>query len=392
MVEAHTPQGATGPYGLAAALIANLFVLAVALYAGLLERFDPDFYYVSLQEDEYLEWATFWAFMGAAAIFAVRAARRLRGSTLWAWFPAGLSLLCFFVAMEEISWGQRLVGYRPPVYFLEHNFQQELNVHNILATDLRKLTLKAIIAGYGVVLPLLVLARPGAWLAARAGVVAPPVALAPAFALTYALYEWYPWSFTGETVELMLGLSFLFAAVLGTGRGEPGVEPSRSRLSRPAMTVAAVWAGVLVLGLANAAAGRIERRQSPELLEWAGLEADALGNDFVAMGTRAKGRIVTRCDLHKRVYSYETKYDKPYLYDGEFADLTVRGLPEERAAFFLDPWNSPYWIRDRCDSDLPGKRSVFVYSFGPNRRRDSSRWEILGDDVGAYIHSPGDRE
>ena len=28
---------------------------------------------------------------------------------------------CFVVAMEEISWGQRLFGYRAPAYFLGHN-------------------------------------------------------------------------------------------------------------------------------------------------------------------------------------------------------------------------------------------------------------------------------
>ena len=32
---------------------------------------------------------------------------------------------------------------------------------------------------------------------------------------------------------------------------------------------------------------------------------------------------------------------------------------------------------------------TFVYSFGPNRRRDWSRWEILGDDVGAVVYQVG---
>jgi hypothetical protein len=29
--------------------------------------------------------------------------------------------------------------------------------------------------------------------------------------------------------------------------------------------------------------------------------------------------------------------------------------------------------------------SVYVYSFGPNRRRDSDLWQIVDDDVGAYV-------
>jgi hypothetical protein len=101
---------------------------------------------------------------------------------------------------------------------------------------------------------------------------------------------------------------------------------------------------------------------------------------------KSKGRdTITKCGLHKRLYTFveDKKYERP-LAAGAFASLTGVGLPEERAEFFLDPWNSPYWIRDRCDEDTE-RRSVFIYSFGPNRSRDSNRWEILGDDVGAYV-------
>ncbi|MDH3405125.1 MAG: hypothetical protein OEP45_16010, partial [Acidobacteriota bacterium] len=72
------------------------------------------------------------------------------------------------------------------------------------------------------------------------------------------------------------------------------------------------------------------------------------------------------------------------------SQLVTLGLPEDRARFFMDPWNAPYWLRDRCDKKT-GRRAIFFYSFGPNRKRDSSVWEILGDDVGAYVFSdPGD--
>jgi hypothetical protein len=79
------------------------------------------------------------------------------------------------------------------------------------------------------------------------------------------------------------------------------------------------------------------------------------------------------------------EYEERGLLEGSFSALQSQGLPSERAEFFLDPWNSPYWLRDRCDR-ASNQRIVFVYSFGPNRRRDSSRTEILGDDVGAYVH------
>ena len=53
-----------------------------------------------------------------------------------------------------------------------------------------------------------------------------------------------------------------------------------------------------------------------------------------------------------------------------------------RANYVLDQWNSPYWVRHKCGS---GRVTVFIYSFGPNRQRDSSEWEILGDDIGMRL-------
>ncbi|TNF72619.1 MAG: hypothetical protein EP299_09425, partial [Acidobacteria bacterium] len=45
----------------------------------------------------------------------------------------------------------------PPTYFLVESFQQELNIHNVVDTKYRKLALKGVILGFGVVLPILAL-------------------------------------------------------------------------------------------------------------------------------------------------------------------------------------------------------------------------------------------
>ena len=50
--------------GVRAALIANFVILATIGAYALLERFDPDLFYRSVQEDEWLEWATVWALAG----------------------------------------------------------------------------------------------------------------------------------------------------------------------------------------------------------------------------------------------------------------------------------------------------------------------------------------
>ena len=362
------------------ALTANLILLGLLGAFAWLEATYPNAYYRSVQEDQALEWASFWSFFIAGGVFAIAAwrQRRTTGATL-PWFLVGLALFCVFVAMEEISWGQRVFGHRPPDYFLAENFQQELNLHNIASTGARMNTFRGIILGYGVLLPLIALIPFMRRLFDRIAIAPPPIELTPSMFAMFWLHFWYPWKFTGEVVECALGLGFLFVALANAARFSERRGPSS--LARPAGVIA------IVVMLAFATAWWSQNRQSgdPANLELARLESEALKNDLQTLG-EAKGKpVITKCGIHKRVYTLvqKKKYARP-LPKMSFAGLAERGLPEARAEFFLDPWNSPYWIRDRCDKKT-GRRVVFVYSFGPNRSRDSSRWEILGDDIGQYV-------
>ena len=363
-------------------LVANLLVLAVLAWTWALHTFDGDLYYRTLQEDEYLEWATVFAFLAAAAVAGVVAWRQWSQSKRLPWFALGLGLFCVFVAGEEASWGQRAFSYRPPVYFLENNFQQELNIHNVVSDNLRKLTLKSVILGYGVFLAVL-----GGFTSARrrlrrVGIEPPPAGLAIAFLATYLLYEVYPWSFSGEIVELMLGLAFLFALLDNARLFQ---EPQRRQWwTKQPTVIGTAWALTLALGLATAALSEITVGRDPAIVGTTQSETEALKRDFL---TRP-GRSITRCGIHKRVYSYVEKYEKDGLYDGRFAALTGQGLAVERAEYFLDPWNNPYWVRHKCKR-REGVVRNFVYSFGPNHKRDSSDWEIRGDDIGVMILSRG---
>ena len=68
--------------------VANFLVLAVLAYAWFLEARLPDFYYMSVQEDEYIEWASFWAFLLAAVAAVVKS--REPGAGRFPWFPSWL--------------------------------------------------------------------------------------------------------------------------------------------------------------------------------------------------------------------------------------------------------------------------------------------------------------
>lgn len=358
------------------AISANALVIAIFAVALGLDAVAPDQYAVVVQEDEPVEWASFWAFALAAAGFVFAARARRARERRWPWLTIGTAAFCAFVALEEISWGQRLLGYRPPAYFLAANFQQELNLHNLVETDARKWTLAAVIAGFGIALPLALRVRFVERLLARFGTPHPPLALVPGFAAIFAFYEWYPVRFTGEWVEFALGVGFLLVAADECRRWRPNASRWCSGRIAPLVAIA----GTLALGVVTAQGSRALASDDPARRAAAGRETEALREAF------ARGLVAGHCDVHKRLYTFVEEYDRAGLRSSEFARLAE----PKRADYFLDPWNMPYWIRHACSED-DGRSMLVVYSFGPDRRRDSVGFEIEGDDVGASVElgAPG---
>ena len=109
------PSEARGFHLLAASWIAAMLWLASRA---------PDSYRTLLQEDRAVEWGTVWLFFAAGVLGLSRSLHTRLGDGM-------VALFCLFVAGEEFSWGQRLLGYFPPEFFLRNNLQQELTVHNL---------------------------------------------------------------------------------------------------------------------------------------------------------------------------------------------------------------------------------------------------------------------
>ena len=51
----------------------------------------------------------------------------------------GMALIFFFGAGEEISWGQRILGFQTPEALSEVNRQEEFNLHNLSAWEASKI-------------------------------------------------------------------------------------------------------------------------------------------------------------------------------------------------------------------------------------------------------------
>jgi hypothetical protein len=353
-------------------------VLANVCFFGLIAGFsalsalNPDAFYVHVQEDQPLEWSTVWAFIVAAVFFA-RAATSRRGDPRLPWFFAGLACFCVLFALEEISWGQRLFGYRPPRYFLENNYQLELNLHNILPTSLRKQILGAIFIGYGLLLPILE-RIPSTGKALRTlGITAPPLGLAPIFGALLGLLIFYPLPYTGELVEAGMALAFLFASIASLrGRGDDSLETSNWFVCVGAL------AAVIVLGFGGASWSRGQLAADPLVVEVAHAEIQRLEPDLRGLIDEERDL----CGRHERLNEMAKRSKGARLATGRFRSLTGSGLPEERAEFFIDPWSTAYWVRTSCNDR---RDKVFIYSFGPNRRRDSSKWKLGGDDIGVIF-------
>ena len=360
-------------------VFANLCVFVLIAGFSALCALNPDAYYQHVQEDQPLEWSTFWGFMVAGGFF-LRAAYLERATRPPPWFFVGVATFCIVVAMEEISWGQRVFGYSPPRYFLEKNWQQEFNIHNVISTRLRQQLIVAMLATYGLLLPLLERIPATRGLPSKLGITSPPAALAPVFVALIVLIVTYPLEYSGELVEAGMALAFIFSGIAaGAGTEEYQDEPMGWPVFIGTLSL------VIMMGFGSALWSRGLLAGDPVVAEVTATEIRALERDLRALSRTEK----LPCGKHERLNWIAKLSRSDRLATGRFNSLTTKGLPEERAEFFIDPWATAYWVRTSCNEE---RDKIFVYSFGPNRRRDSSAWELGGDDIGVMFRVRKDEE
>ncbi len=87
---------------------------------------------VYVREDGPIEWLTFSAlFLGAALCFYRASLLRPFRGGFFSFCLLMFGLLFLFGALEEISYGQRIIGFKSPDFFLKYNSQGEFNIHNL---------------------------------------------------------------------------------------------------------------------------------------------------------------------------------------------------------------------------------------------------------------------
>lgn len=171
------------------------------------------------EEDGPVEWGTAADYMLATVLFFavwIKSPRRH-------WFILVLSMMCFFVAGEEISWGQRILGLHTPAIVAANNVQGEMNIHNLIGIHgIIRLFGVLFVATIFVILPLSVHVSDFCRRTlARMGVASPPLRychmpiIAILFQAAPRMMLGRPIYYFNEVGELLLSLAFLaFATAL----------------------------------------------------------------------------------------------------------------------------------------------------------------------------------
>lgn len=138
--------------------------MVVLTFVGLVwsrvdEKSFRDLYVV---EDGIVEWLTVALLLGVVVITLRRFARlRALRPRLFLSCLTVFAMLFFFGAGEEISWGQRLLGFGTPEAIKQYNTQHEFTVHNLQFGEIRlnrlvfSLMLSVVVVAYVFVLPVL---------------------------------------------------------------------------------------------------------------------------------------------------------------------------------------------------------------------------------------------
>jgi hypothetical protein len=156
-----------------------------------------------VREDSFLEYLNALFLFLAAVCFIVNFFVSKSGNKLGKFktprnfLMLGLGLLVLFAAGEEISWGQRILGFETPEAIEEHNWQGEFTVHNLAIFQDSESLLKAdrLFHAFwftlGVVIPLAALWKPGREWLTELGAPIFPILLGLQFLLFYILSKVY---------------------------------------------------------------------------------------------------------------------------------------------------------------------------------------------------------
>ncbi len=119
------------------AVFGYFFICLNMLFFGWLNSTDRYMFWTLTREDYWVENLTAAWFFLASLLFFTTAGTERGAFRRTVYILGGIGLL--FVTGEEISWGQRIVGFSTPDFLMDWNAQKEFNLHNIRGSRIRGL-------------------------------------------------------------------------------------------------------------------------------------------------------------------------------------------------------------------------------------------------------------
>ncbi len=129
-----------------------LFPIISYLLFLILMKKDEGLFIEIIKEDSILEYIQFFLYL-LSGIFTIRIVKRLvelKESKFKIIAFSILAIFFFFIAFEEISWGQRILNFETPDSVASNNIQGELTMHNLAPLQLKMHYAYIAIGIYGV--------------------------------------------------------------------------------------------------------------------------------------------------------------------------------------------------------------------------------------------------
>ena len=214
-------------------LISSLFYLAFTLFAVYLSASNQsDALLRFTRDDGVVEWLQFLLYFSVSVfvMFSLYAHLIKDQNKLFSLPALGMLAviaLFFFGAMEEISWGQRLVGRETNAFFAQFNRQNETNLHNLVVNgvSINRLVfgkiLFFIIFFHNLILPILAVNKKKLTevVNVKLGGCYPPIVLSVFYIVGAILVELIAHERRKELLELIGGVHYLSMVFLAYGLG-----------------------------------------------------------------------------------------------------------------------------------------------------------------------------
>lgn len=218
-------QNSVTIFGIYCGLMLTISIIPIVYFI------DGQIYRNVVREDQWAEYATALALLYGSLIISRRLFIRWKAIR----FPEKLGFVLMALAMfagfgEEISWGQRIFNLQSPDFFINHNLQNETNIHNLEIFDIK---LNQWLFTYGMLMVFLIYFSLPYWIEkhrfirkiiSRYGLYIPKRSHSLVFLLATLLIHTYPVPKVSELWELSFAITMLIVIIEARNQDQTNIH------------------------------------------------------------------------------------------------------------------------------------------------------------------------